>query len=94
MPGTLISEYSQGVLFFRMSTYSDTIFSRYISRMRPVIFMVGLNVLLLLIPAIIILLSGLWEDAFTQGYWRPMLFPIVGIFYIVSIAPAMDRTYR
>lgn len=58
---------------------------------RPLGMRLLVAVILILLPASAAALDGLLKSLFSDGNWRPMLLPMVVIYYIWIVSPIVDR---
>ena len=58
---------------------------------RPLGMRLLVAVILILLPASAAALDGLVKSLFSDGNWRPMLLPMVVIYYIWIVSPIVDR---
>ena len=58
---------------------------------RPLGMRLLVAVILVLLPASAAALDGLLKSLFSDGNWRPMLLPMVVIYYIWIVSPIVDR---
>jgi hypothetical protein len=76
-----------------MTWYPDTVFERLIQRIvhLPWWLSTGLGLGLLSLPFGLAYLEQIRPVPLVQGEWRSVLFPTVGIAYIIAVAPAVWR---
>lgn len=70
---------------------STSLFSRVISRPLHPRLTLGIGLLLLLMPFVVALVDGSWQELIESGRWRVMLAPPAVILYILAVAPRMDH---